>query len=864
MKTKHYKLIIKLVIAALFILFFAVSFIQSLLIPIYDYTALVDEQRSQFEEGTAFIPLTDEAAGAEGIARGMKLAVQNDVLALYVNEEDSNIGVLDKRSGKIWYATPPNANQDAVANNDEKDVMKAPMTLRYYGEDRREYRMDFYTDSIEREQFTIEHITGGVRITYTVGDTSLGADLLPKYMEIGRFEEKILAVQNSAGERLVKNYYFTSKTKEGFMEIVENVRTSAVNSKRLLDAFALAGYTEEDLAFDNEAAGIEANIEQIYFTVPVEYKLNNDSLTVTVPLDNVEEAPGTMLYRLHFQRMFGAAGLEDEGYMLVPSGSGSLIELNNGKSREDAYAQIVYDIDPSIRGREITQISESLRMPVYGIHTASGGFVALIEKGESFATIRADVSGRLNNFNMVYPDFILRNSNVLFLGTASGSSENLTVLEENLFQGDLSVKYMFLPEGQSSYSDMAVRVRKELRGSGVLKPLDSESPAPFYLDIVGGVEQSKLFLGIAYNGNVVGTTYSQAEQIVRELNSRGVSGIQMRYMGWCNGGIYNNTVKSIDLLGTVGSRNEMLSLESALTETGGGLYPDMMFIRTPVFTSKGYSVRNESTRNPAGLNRYNSVYDPSNQAMAANYDQQVFSINSPRVLPSQVGKFIGAYEDIGLSSLSLNDFGTYLGADMGKDTSVPREAAKLVYQEQLKRLSGDLNLMVAGGNAYTWQYARHLVDIPLAHNDYYIVDEAVPFLQMVLYGSVDYAGTVCNNGSWDKDDYFLKLMETGAGPHFLMTYENSDVFRLTLGEQFYSSEFTYWQEDAVRMYNEYRSVYEELRGSDIVSHTKLADGVYRTAFSNGRTVFVNYNDEPYTDGYATIEAGGYAIGWDGE
>lgn len=43
---------------------------------------------------------------------------------------------------------------------------------------------------------------------------------------------------------------------------------------------------------------------------------------------------------------FGAAGAGEQGYMLVPGGSGALIELNNGKTNLEPYeTELLYGED---------------------------------------------------------------------------------------------------------------------------------------------------------------------------------------------------------------------------------------------------------------------------------------------------------------------------------------------------------------------------------------------------------------------------------------------------------------------------------------------------------------------------------------
>ncbi|MFW6270101.1 MAG: DUF5696 domain-containing protein, partial [Bacillota bacterium] len=75
------------------------------------------------------------------------------------------------------------------------------------------------------------------------------------------------------------------------------------------------------------------------FEIPIEYTLNKENLNVRIPVDeikypqNVLNKKGKMdsyyIYTLELLESFAGAGVDDEGYMFVPDGSGALIKLNN-------------------------------------------------------------------------------------------------------------------------------------------------------------------------------------------------------------------------------------------------------------------------------------------------------------------------------------------------------------------------------------------------------------------------------------------------------------------------------------------------------------------------------------------------------
>ena len=59
----------------------------------------------------------------------------------------------------------------------------------------------------------------------------------------------------------------------------------------------------------------------IYFEIPLEYRLDNDSLVVSIPASGIKEYGG-FIYRIQLLRYMGAGHKNENGYMVVPNGSG--------------------------------------------------------------------------------------------------------------------------------------------------------------------------------------------------------------------------------------------------------------------------------------------------------------------------------------------------------------------------------------------------------------------------------------------------------------------------------------------------------------------------------------------------------------
>ncbi|MGO4376557.1 DUF5696 domain-containing protein, partial [Paenibacillus sp. MCAF20] len=115
-------------------------------------------------------------------------------------------------------------------------------------------------------------------------------------------------------------------------------------------------------------------------------------------------------------------------------------------------------------------MTESARLPVFGMKAGEAAWFAVIEKGDAIASIAADISGRKNSYNYAYTTFALRGEDELELYTGANIQE-IQLLGEQIYTGDIQIRYSFLPSEQASYSGMAELYREKLVKEQSLQPL---------------------------------------------------------------------------------------------------------------------------------------------------------------------------------------------------------------------------------------------------------------------------------------------------------------------------------------------------------------------------------------------------------
>ncbi|HEX7056902.1 MAG TPA: DUF5696 domain-containing protein [Bacilli bacterium] len=796
------------------------------------------------------------------VVSGMKLTAQTDGLSLYFNEETAEIAVLVRKSGKIWRSNPENRDKDAIASSFEKERLASQFTLSFRDAIGTLTTFTSFADSVKRKQFKSEKIAGGVRVTYTLGDMSVGIEALPKRISKQRMQEKVLSKLDEATAKYVSNRYFPLDSNPDVLERLDTAVSRALVLGRMLDAFARAGYTKEDLAFDNKENGIAgaAAEDRPNFTVPVDYRLEGDSLVVYVPVGQIQESKGYRILTLELLDFFGAAGAGEQGYMLVPDGSGSLIRLNNGKFKEEVYVQRIYGDDENDNGWRRGQIAEPARLPVFGLKAGDDAWFAVIEKGEGIASVNADVNGRQNSYNYAYASFAIRGEDTLELYKGDKVDE-IQLLTESRYEGDLQIRYNFLTGSDASYSGMARLYRNKLVKDGVLKPRKAKKNLPFYVDILGAVEKRKTFLGVPYKGLVPMTTFAEAGEIADKLKSSGVSNLQMRYLGWFNGGLNHKIPERVSVEGKLGGKSGLRQLASHIQAQGGRLYPDVAFQHV-FFGDWNFKPASDAAR---FVTREQAIRYPYNRALnSMDSDLGHYYLLSPAKLPYFVERFISGYNRYGLDSIALRDLGDLLHADYRVNRVVFRDTAKNIVTQQLGKLKiAYPNVMVAGGNAYALRYADQLINIPTTSSGFNVTDGEVPFYEMVLHGYLDYAGSPMNlDDEQDLTFHLLRSVEYGAAPHFLWSYQSSSELKFTPYNTLFSTDYRDWLEQAADLYGKLNRALGGLQSVPIAEHIRVKPDVAKVRYENGTSLYINYTDKPVTVDGVTIEAKNFAVGGD--
>lgn len=825
----------------------------------YDaYKAYTKDYEFIYEENAAaFTPQKESKSDVEG----MVLVCENENLKLYTNTQTAEVAVYDKRNGKTVYSNPQNADADSVANGTHKNYLKSQLVIDYFNSSRTQSTYDSYSMAVESGQVKAENMENGIRYVYEIGDTKSPTGIVPVYITRERLDSFVAKLDDKQARQLTGKYV-ESSIGEDWLELMEGAKKGNATLRKMAEALEAAGYTQEDYEADMAASGAEGAVN-ISFKLALEYRLDKDSLVVTLPTDSIEERGGGFIYRVQMLRYMGAGDKNEKGYMLVPNGSGSLIYFNNGKTTTEDYSQFVYGLDPLAMDYTVLDIGENIRMALFGISRPDSGILATIEDGQSLSSISASVAGKVNDYNFIYPTFYLRGSDKLSMFGSTGNEADLPVLETNYYKADCKVRYTFLTEENASYSGMANYYRNRLMEEGKLALNGENGDIPFYYDVIGGAKLTDYFLGVQYLTVEPMTTFEEAGKIYDDLAAGGITNQVMNFQGWCNGGYYHDVADKVKVTRKLGGKRDLESLSEKVTEGGSRFYADVAFQKVS-FISDRYKYNFETSRYYGG--GYIAAFGQLNpttlrQTSGLGYVETKYDLISPKFLVRYVDKFTKKMDAVDIAGISLRDLGDTLQSDKKRTEIIDRNQAMYIVEAQLAKIDAlEKNVMISGGNDYSLAYAEDIINAPISHNEYFLLDEEVPFYEMLIHGSIDYTGYAINlSDTYDKTDIVLRLVEYGASPHFTFTWEESSKMKYSGLNRYYATTYENWKEDAFTIYGEVNEALKYVSGQTITAHEILDNGVKKVTYSNGITYYINTSGEEQQAGGMVIPARSYEM-----
>lgn len=793
------------------------------------------------------------------------IIIQNDSLLLEMDPLTTTFTVKVKSSGKVWYSVPLDGANDPKAIAETKKKLQSTFLLTYSRQAGLETTYDSYTYSAVNKIYEIEAGDDYVKVLYSLGDVEkeYTIPIVAKVSELDELFAKMDKKEKDVCKQFYKKYDINNlsksdaKNKDELLETypiladepvyILRDTTREAQKKSMEKYLEAAGYTYEMFLADKELNTKETVSDKPVFNASVIYRLDGDDLVVEVPFNELESKSDYPIYKICILPYFGAGSTTDEGYMLVPSGSGSIINFNNGKTSQSVYYSNIYGWDMALSRTDLVHDTRSA-MNVFGLASGKDSFICILEDGASYAGVNADIAGRTSSYNSVNAEYIIKSREKYDVGDLANS--DIYVYIQDLPDEKIVQRYSFIDS--NSYVDMAKDYQQYLKdtyGDAFVLNHDTTS-TPVEVDIVGAVDKVKQIMGVPVSKPLTLTTFKEAEEMINIIKSAGVDDLSVKLTGWCNGGVKQKYLKHVDVLSELGGKKDLESLSKAASAAGVDLYLNGVtnYAYDSDLLDGFFSYRDAAkflSKKRAELYQYSKI------TYAQREGTDTYYLLHANIIDNMVDNLVEQANKYG-TGVAFEDIGQDLSSDYYTKQYTSREKAK---NNQIAKLDAidDTNtkVMINAGNSYAVPYADVITDMDLKGSEYTILDEIVPFYELAIHGYVNYMGSAINV-SGNIEEAVLTAAEYGAGLSFTFMKESAFTLQNTLYTEYYGSDFDAMWAELAPIYTRYNSELGHVYNQEMVDHDNITADVSKTVYADGTTVYVNF-------GYVDFDADGIKV-----
>ncbi len=475
------------------------------------------------------------------------------------------------------------------------------------------------------------------------------------------------------------------------------------------------------------------------------------------------------------------------------------------------------------------------------------GFMAIIEEGDALAEISTYHAGALSKYNAMSMLFYPRPKDSYNLANAIsvGSNATWTVVSKRKFVGNYKIRYIMLTDQniaaekgldkdetyrnyEVSWMGMASAYRDYLYYTGGLSELKSEDiqeNIPAYIETFGALETLEKVMSIPVNVMTPLTSFENVKTMYDELSAEGVTNIKFKLTGYANGGMMSSVPYKLKWEKAVGGSDGYSDLVAYSEEKNFEVFPDFNFSYITSSQNKlfdGLTLKKHIVKSINNTYMSKRYYSATRQTMIGRFELAISPAYYSHFIDKLTTNLLKFYGEGQTSTISVAALGNSLNSDFDEDEPYNREDSKKQTIEAFQSLSESFDdVMTESANVYSWSYVDYITNMPLDSSRYNKSGASVPFIGVVLHGSLQFSGSPLNmEGNIGYS--LMKAIENGAGLYFILCYQNYAELKesITLS-QYYSVRYDILKEDIVKYYNIVNDLTKDLQLSKIVGHEFL-------------------------------------------
>lgn len=750
---------------------------------------------------------------------------------------------------------PPEAMTYDIADLHKYEFLCETEYLKYY------FRED-------RDIIAIEDKRNGY-VWKTGADLAFGNDLNAAIKAAKTEEEK-----RDAAEPKEKSL---NATYVGIANSLISVEYYESDTLKTISSAAQKGAESRLLTVDNDPTRrcLEVSFSEIDLQLKVYINFLKDSIEYEIPYEEITGEGKLKMASVLLTPFLGASGGEAQfydfekgaygeaekrymipGYVFVPDGCGGLIRFADNEVAFTEYVGDVYGPDLSTETYYYSSATDVVPlknpvMPVFGVAhgDSQAAFVSYANEGAEYMEIivRPEENKKVL-YTWAYPRF---EYNSTYFQVYNKQGAGYFSMRQEPEHVNVSMVYTFLAgdgsKGDSfsaDYCGMAAAYREHLIESGELRESNStKGEMPIRIDFIMGDSKS----GILGEEQVTVTNVDDIDEILSTLQNDGIRNINSGIIGWQKGGETLTRPDKLKFTGSIGRKGTFEKLIDKYNELG----IDVSFAReTSTINNKMTSYFNVAAKhiNTWYLSIGKEALLPENApvsqfSLATAEKTAEWSTHLANKLPGD--------------SITLSGISNILISSFDRSGIVTSATDAIgIYEEALKEISKTKKVNLSNPNMYLWKYTDRYLEMPVGTSQYVFETDTVPFLQMVLHGSLEMYAPY-SNFSFYTDTDVLKMIDYNISPSFIISKEPSYLLADTVSSDLYSTEFSQYEELICSIYLRVNEVLGEVNGYTWTDRTVLENGVIENTYdADGKTVkvIINYTDESFKYGSNTVDA----------
>jgi len=600
---------------------------------------------------------------------------------------------------------------------------------------------------------------------------------------------------------------------------------------------------------------VEYDFTELQLRIPVEYTLENYALKVSLDIEGIAEGDAYKLMSVSLAPYMASAPEDDVSYLFLPSGSGALMYTDvRGDIRK--YSEPVFGIDAIEQPATRTYYAETAHLPIFGVRRDDAALLGIISKGAGLASIDAVAGDSRVGWACAYPTFQLRGSDMVDIQNRESYAQKVKSFSRNLVDLDRAeVLYQPLEGDEANYEGMANAYRQWLIDNQGLEKTTAVN-AYMALEFLGGATVPEKVFGVSYDTLQVVTSLQQVQEILAEINSQVQAPVATVLSGFGQGGLDQEYLAGgYQIHSAFGSKEDLAGLKEWTQSHNGTLFTnfDLLYFRKNAYgVSKMQDVAYRANNVASKKGYYSAVTN------RPDLEKRYYSLVKRSRLSSLADTLLSKFGAIDTAGIALNSLGAIAYSDYRDEATFARNGIEADVQDILNRVGEDGRLVMSGANSYAALASDIIWDSPFESSRYKVLDEEIPFYQMVFRGYVPMTSPLINREA-EPQQTFLKALSLGVIPAYSVSATYPDSLRDTDHTAFANAYWEGFREDIIENLSIVNTVFPAIEGASITGYTKDGD-LTVTEFDNGVRLFVNFGDKAVHSDAGRVEAGSYLLG----